>query len=91
MWEGLLSATGGELQLSKCFYYVLSWKWDKYGRPSPQNKLEQQITTLILKMTTHNTSEEITKKMPQKSQDFRHSQMNSRKRIYPIQSTIRKK
>jgi hypothetical protein len=62
MWEGLLSATGGELQLSKCFYYVLSWKWDQNGNPSPQNKLEQQITPLTLKMTTNNTSEELQQK-----------------------------
>jgi hypothetical protein len=60
MWEGLLSATGGELQLSKCFYYLLSWKWDKHGNPSPQNKMEQQITPLTLQMTTNKTSEELT-------------------------------
>jgi hypothetical protein len=35
-WEGLLSATGGELKLSKCFYYVLSWKWTKIGSPVPE-------------------------------------------------------
>jgi hypothetical protein len=62
MWEGLLSATGGKLQLSKCFYYVLSWKWDKKGNPSPQNRFEQQIPPLILQMTTNKTSEEITQK-----------------------------
>jgi hypothetical protein len=62
LWEGLLSATGGELQLSKCFYYVLSWKWDKFGNPSPQNKIEQNILPLTLQMTTTQMSEELTQK-----------------------------
>jgi hypothetical protein len=62
LWEGLLSATGGELQLSKCFYYVLSWKWDKFGNPSPQNKQEQNITPLTIQMTTNQISEELTQK-----------------------------
>jgi hypothetical protein len=62
MWEGLLSATGGKLQVSKCFYYVLSWQWDKHGNPTPQNKLEQQIAPLTLQMTTNKTSEELTLK-----------------------------
>jgi hypothetical protein len=43
LWECLLHTTGGELELSKCFYYILSWKWDKIENPIPQTINEQQI------------------------------------------------
>jgi Reverse transcriptase (RNA-dependent DNA polymerase) len=42
-WECLLNTTGGELELSKCFYYILSCKWDKWGNPTPQSIAEQQL------------------------------------------------
>jgi hypothetical protein len=46
LWAGLLSAAGGDLELSKCFYYLLSWGWDKYGNPIPQTIQQQkQLTT----------------------------------------------
>jgi hypothetical protein len=61
-WEGLLSATGGELELSKCFYYVLSWKWDKHGSPVPQSIAEQHLPPMIVKMTNDNTSTEVKQK-----------------------------
>jgi hypothetical protein len=32
---GLLEATGGALELSKCFYYILSWLWDRKGNAIP--------------------------------------------------------
>jgi hypothetical protein len=35
LWSELLKASGGELELSKCFYYLLSWEWDKKGNPKP--------------------------------------------------------
>jgi hypothetical protein len=41
LWAGLLSASGGQLEWSKCFYYLLTWHWDKYGNPTPQS-IEQQ-------------------------------------------------
>jgi hypothetical protein len=56
LWEGLLSATGGELELKKCFYYVLSWKWDNNGNPIPENIKDQQLDALEVKMTNSNTS-----------------------------------
>ena len=31
-WEQLLYSTGGALELSKCFYYIIAWKWNKEGR-----------------------------------------------------------
>jgi hypothetical protein len=27
LWERLLFASGGRLQLPKCFYYLIVWKW----------------------------------------------------------------
>ncbi len=33
-WEQLLSASGGKLQLSKCFFYMMCWKWDTEGKPT---------------------------------------------------------
>jgi hypothetical protein len=50
-----LNASGGELELDKCFWYLLTWKWDKYGTPSPQSIREQNIEDLKIKMTTTNT------------------------------------
>jgi hypothetical protein len=42
IWEKLLAATGGKLELSKCFYYILQWKFDEEGTPShtPKDELE---------------------------------------------------
>ena len=31
-WESLLFAAGGKLELSKCFYYQMEWKFDKEGK-----------------------------------------------------------
>ena len=30
-WEELLNATSGALKLSKCFYYLIHWRFDKNG------------------------------------------------------------
>ena len=30
-WEELLSATGGKLELPKCFYYIIHWSFDEEG------------------------------------------------------------
>ena len=38
IWERLLSATGGKLELTKCFYYILQWKFDDKGVPSHMSK-----------------------------------------------------
>jgi hypothetical protein len=32
-WERLLNSTGGALELSKCFFYVMSWKFKNDGTP----------------------------------------------------------
>jgi hypothetical protein len=28
LWADLLEASGGKLELTKCFFYLLSWSWD---------------------------------------------------------------
>jgi hypothetical protein len=33
LWEQLLHITGGKLELSKCFYYPIFWKFDRDGSP----------------------------------------------------------
>ena len=40
IWEQLLAATGGKLELTKCFYYILLWKFDEEGVPSHTSKQE---------------------------------------------------
>jgi hypothetical protein len=35
IWSGLLKATGGKLELKKCFYYLLGWKWNINGTAIP--------------------------------------------------------
>ena len=36
-WEQLLQATGGKLELQKCFYYPILWKFDTEGIPRLDN------------------------------------------------------
>jgi hypothetical protein len=45
-WEQLLHATGGELELPKCFYYLLHWKFDSEGhaRLATPEELNFQIS-----------------------------------------------
>jgi hypothetical protein len=40
IWTELLAATGGKLELTKCFYYVLHWKFDNEGVASHMTKAE---------------------------------------------------
>lgn len=45
LWSRLLVASGGKLELPKCFYYILNWKYDKNGDPVPMTIAEQRDTT----------------------------------------------
>jgi hypothetical protein len=40
IWERLLAATGGKLELSKCFYYILTWEFKDEGTPRHTSKQE---------------------------------------------------
>jgi hypothetical protein len=42
IWNELLEASGGKLELSQCFNYVLSWKFDKEGNTMPMTIAEQR-------------------------------------------------
>jgi hypothetical protein len=44
-WEQLLHASGGKLELEKCFFYILHWQFDEEGQPSlaPKDKIPHQI------------------------------------------------
>jgi hypothetical protein len=43
VWKELLEASGGKLELSKCFYYILSWHFDEEGNASPMTISEQRL------------------------------------------------
>lgn len=41
-WEAPLSASGGKLELDKCFYYLINWKFDQEGWPTLKPSLEMK-------------------------------------------------
>ena len=49
-WVALLSATGGKLELSKCFFYILQWKFDDEGTPHPMTKDELEAKGVSIKI-----------------------------------------
>ena len=60
IWEQLLGNSGGCLELSKCFYYVLSWNFNSKGdaypmRQSEIDKLTEKIQLQKLRKTTRTT------------------------------------
>jgi hypothetical protein len=51
-WANLLQATGGKLELNKCFFYLLTWKWDVNGNATPQTiqeQIQQDNTPITIK------------------------------------------
>jgi hypothetical protein len=54
IWNDLLEASGGKLELSKCFYYILSWQFDNDGNGIPMTIAEQRdqnVTPIQIKTT----------------------------------------
>jgi hypothetical protein len=47
-WEQLLSTTGGKLELSKCFFYLMYWTFDNEGvaHPIHPTELNRNITLI---------------------------------------------
>ena len=45
-WEQLLYATGGKLELNKCFYYPILWTFDEEGVPTLVHDIDDNITIL---------------------------------------------
>lgn len=43
LWANLLAATGGKLELQKCFYYVLSWKYNEEGDAFQETMADQEL------------------------------------------------
>jgi hypothetical protein len=41
-WKELLEASGEKLELHKCFYYILAWKFDSKGHSTPMTITEQR-------------------------------------------------
>jgi hypothetical protein len=41
-WQELLEASGGKLELPKCFYYVFAWRFDAKGNPYPMTIADQR-------------------------------------------------
>ena len=48
-WERLLFCSGGSLELSKCFYYLVYWKWlDGLPVLTTKSEIEEQISPITL-------------------------------------------
>jgi 23S rRNA maturation-related 3'-5' exoribonuclease YhaM len=46
-WKELLEASGGKLELTKCFYYILTWKFDPKGNLIPTTIAEQRLVASL--------------------------------------------
>ena len=57
LWEELLYGTGGELELSKCFYYIAHWKWKPDG--SAYLATPEEMGGNLIKITNSATGKEI--------------------------------
>ncbi len=55
-WNALLAATGGKLELSKCFFYILHWTFDNEGIPHPMTKTELEAQGVSISI--HETGKE---------------------------------
>ena len=58
-WEQLLYSTGGQLELSKCLYYVLSWQFDDEGRPTLRTKEEIPGTQISVQSSAGTGSQQV--------------------------------
>ena len=71
-WDNLLSVSGGCLELSKCFYYVLAWTFTDKGEPIPMilqeiEVLSSQIRLQEFKKTEYTTIAAKPPQMPHKT------------------------
>jgi hypothetical protein len=60
LWASLLETTGGKLELSKCFYYILSWKFDYNGKPVPLNINDQLYFIFPITVQDSTTGKDVT-------------------------------
>jgi hypothetical protein len=75
MWTKLLEASGGKLEMSKCFFYLLTWKWDNKGYASPATKIEQ------MHQIQQNSNEEYKFNIEQKETQISHKTLGTMKTI----------
>jgi hypothetical protein len=59
-WKEVLEASGGKLELTKCFYYILTWKFDNKGNPIATTVTEQRESTQQISITDTFTNDTIT-------------------------------
>ena len=52
-WEQLLYATGGKLELNKCFYYPIIWQFDEEGIPALTTTSDDNIKILSSETGEH--------------------------------------
>lgn len=45
LWQEILVASGGKLELAKCFLYILAWKFNKFG--DPINLTKQEMSDIV--------------------------------------------
>lgn len=66
-WENLLSVSGGCLELSKCFYYLLAWTFTNTGDPIPMsiNEIEQTTSAVRLQEFSKTTPTNIKQQAPE--------------------------
>jgi hypothetical protein len=57
-WEELLVATGGQLELPKCFYYIIDWVFNEHGDPI----LKEHSCKITIHDHVDNTQETIKQK-----------------------------
>jgi hypothetical protein len=57
-WEKLLFSSGGALELSKCFYYLIYWEW-RDGIPNMVRKVDMPTTNLPICLTSGTDSEKV--------------------------------
>jgi hypothetical protein len=63
-WERILWSTGGKLELTKCFYYILHWVFDEKGRPRLMTKRELTVDNEIKRMRLIDSSSDKRVKIP---------------------------
>ena len=59
-WEELLNASGGKLELSKCFFYIIAWIFDKEGKVRLATGEEMNNPKIELRQSEDGSVESIT-------------------------------
>jgi hypothetical protein len=84
-WKDLLEVSGGKLELQKCFYYILCWKFDEQGDAQPLNISEQR--KICPQLTVHEGSTNTTTKISQKETYESHTTLGCDKTMMGNQKT----